>query len=514
MEYGISYCFDDVLMEPLYSNIVSRSLISLETNIGSNGRNLVLKTPLISSPMDTVTEQEMAIQMALNGGLGIIHRFMSIDTQVQQVINVKRFLQYIIQKPYCITLDATYDDIEQLIEKYNVFSFCVVSDLITNDFIGIITRRDIQYMKLCIINNPCMDYKIRDIINNANIIKLDANILSTMDNTLTLAKELMLQNRIEKIPIVSGNKLTGLITLKNIRHYEDNKNKACIDLNGALCVGAAIGIVGDYLERLDKLIVAGADLICVDVANGFNKNLFIALRDIRYKYPNIVVMAGNVCNWEGFVALANCDVDCIRIGIGNGSICTTRGETGIGKGQITSIRECFDYKINNNIQSKIISDGGSTGKTGNKAKALACGSTAIMLGRTLASTDSSPGQIIIRNGRRFKYIRGMASTMANISKQERLDDETQEHKKIHNTEKNKKKKIKTIHSEGVDGYQELSGCVDDVLAQINGGLRSSMSYLGCESIAQLHEKNARKEIKFNIVTSTGVIESNTRVKTF
>ena len=337
----------------------------------------------------------------------------------------------------------------------------------------------------------------------------------------------MLRNRIEKIPIITNSKLTGLITLKNIRHYEDNKSKACMDVNGALCVGAAIGIIGDYQERLNKLIQAGVDLICIDVANGFNVNVFNAIKLIREQYPSIVLMVGNVCNWQGYAALAHFDVDCVRVGVGNGSICTTRLETGIGKGQFSAVLECFQYKIFKEQEYKIsalstamamqipipniICDGGSLGKTGNKVKALACGSSAVMLGRTLASTEESPGQIIFRNGKRFKYIRGMASTMANLSKQEKTELNTDASV---NASVNIKKLKTNFTSEGVDGEQELTGSVADLIEQISGGIKSGMSYLGCENIMQLHNKNAKNEIKFNLVTSIGMTETGIRVKTY
>ena len=313
----------------------------------------------------------------------------------------------------------------------------------------------------------------------------------------------MLEHRIEKIPITySNHKLRGLITLKNIRHYENNKSKACINNDGALCVGAAIGVIDDYMERLHKLVDAGADLICIDVANGFNTNVINTIAEIRAFYPKLVLMAGNVCNWQGFSALNAIDIDCIRIGVGNGSICTTRLETGIGKGQFSAVTECFDYLCQNRklkYKANIICDGGSLGKTGNKVKALACGSSAIMLGRTLASTEESPGQIIFRNGKRFKYIRGMASTMANLSKQE----------------KQSSKRLKTkFTAEGVDGEQELSGSVVDVIDQINGGLKSGLSYIGCNNIEMVHEKRMNSEIKFNIVSSIGMSETGIRVKTY
>jgi IMP dehydrogenase len=541
MNIGQSLCFDDVLMEPLLSKISTRSSINLETNIATNGRSLIIKTPLISSPMDTVTETDMAIKMALNGGLGIIHRFMDMDEQVSQITKVKRFLQYIIQEPYKIVPTTTLEEIEELRNSYNVSSFCVVENINTNKLLGILTKRDIEYMKqkqYDIVNsiqtsiqttNYCdgiNGINYNDSINDNNdiilqaydfmsksIITLDVSMtIHSLEDTLSIAKEIMLERKIEKIPIVNNGILVGLITLNNIKHYENNKSKACIDTNGSLCVGAAIGIVDDYMERLDKLISVGVDLICIDVANGFNENVFKSITLIREKYKEIVLMVGNVCNWQGYQALCNYDVDCIRIGVGNGSICTTRLETGIGKGQFSAVSECFRYKVEYNTQPHIICDGGSLGKTGNKVKALACGSSAIMLGRTLASTEESPGTIIYRNGKRFKYIRGMASTMANISKQEKTET------KINQTNKsntNTQSKLKTkFTAEGVDGEQELTGSVVDVIEQINGGLKSGMSYLGCENINQLHDKSCKGEIKFNLVTSIGMSETGIRVKTY
>ena len=325
------------------------------------------------------------------------------------------------------------------------------------------------------------------------------------DDILIQAKAQMINHRYEKIPILEkgSHRLLGLVTLKNIRHWENNKSKACIDTNGALCVGAAVGIVGDSEARLDALVAAQVDLICVDVANGYNEYTAQAIRRIRSKYPSLVIMAGNVCNSSGFEFLADpsLDVDCIRVGIGNGSICTTRLETGIGKGQFSAVQECFQTKVNNPaLQAHIICDGGSLGKTGNKVKALAAGSVAVMLGRTLASTEESPGQIIYRNGKRFKYIRGMASTMASLSNQEKS--------------KKFKADLSGMTSEGVDGEQELTGSVLDLIDQIKGGLRSGLSYLGAHSIQQLHTKAIKREIKFNLGTSIGMAETGIRVKTY
>lgn len=530
--YGTSLCFDDVLLEPLLSTITTRKTISLNINIGTNGRELILKTPLISSPMDTVTEKDMAIKLALNGSIGIIHRYMTIEEQVSQVKQVKRYLQYIISNPYTININSKYSDLIDAYNKYNVSSFCIIDEYFK--LVGLITRRDLEYIRFCIDSNrdtqtsnighfisQFITKKIIKIINNDTTYENIENI----EHILNTAKQLMLQNKIEKIPITdSSGILKGLITLKNIRHYENNKSNACVNKSGSLCVGAAIGIVDDYMDRLDQLVNVGVDLICIDVANGFNTNVINTTKEIRAKYPQLVLMAGNVCNWQGFAALNDTDVDCIRVGVGNGSICTTRLETGIGKGQFTAVNECFDYlvKIKSQFKAHIICDGGSLGKTGNKVKAIASGASAIMLGRTLASTEESPGTIIYRNGKRFKYIRGMASAMANIGKQEKLSHNdnnnnnniTFNNNNNNNTIKNNKQFNTKIHAEGVDGEQELSGSVVDVIEQINGGLKSGFSYLGCNNISEIHDKRKNGHIKFNIVSSIGMSETGIRVKTY
>jgi IMP dehydrogenase len=507
---GNSYCFDDVLMEPLFSSISTRSSISLETNIATNGRSLILKTPLISSPMDTVTETQMAIKMALCGGIGIIHRYMSIHEQVAQVEKVKRFLQYIIRNPYRVLPTTTYNELQELVLQNGVSTYCVVDSFESNNFLGILTKRDIDAMMED--QQPAINKNVSQYMSSYSqpnfqaVIATNTEVDNNATDLINTTKKYMLEHRIEKIPILdSTNKscLLGLITLKNIRHLENNHSRACIDSTGALCVGASIGIVGDYMERLDALVKAKVDMVCIDVANGYNENVANAISKIRTKYPALVIMAGNVCNKTGYEYLANplLDIDCVRVGIGNGSICTTRLETGIGKGQFSAVLECFQTKVNKGLQTHIICDGGSLGKTGNKVKALASGANAIMLGRTLSSTEESPGNVIFRNGKRFKYIRGMASTMANLSKQEKT------------VNSNKKLKL-DIASEGVDGEQELSGSVADLIEQINAGLKSGFSYLGASNLEEVHKKGKNGEICFNITTSIGLSETGIRVRTY
>ena len=558
--FGESYCFDDILMEPLLSNVKSRRDINLEVDLGNNGRHLYLKNPLISSPMDTVTEDQMAIKMSLKGGLGIIHRFMTIEEQVSQVKKVKRYLQYIIKNPYLIDESESLLDLKSKIESTGVSTYCVVSGLNTTEdifnestannisnmsfritrsisnslsneshkqynnqykLLGIITKRDISFFNEFQPQN--LNVKVKDLmtpLKNIHSITYNGNKFKSLfkngnyksrnfKKMIENAKNLMMRHKIEKIPILDENQyILGLITWKNINHYENNQNSASLDEYGRLLVGAAIGIREDiqdnYKERLNKLMEEDVDLINVDVASGFNYHVIGVIQWIRKTYPNLVIMAGSVCESNGFIALGKAGADCIRVGIGNGSICSTRLETGVGKGQFSAITECFDaafYFGKNNLyhdMPKIICDGGSLGKTGNKMKALAAGCSGIIMGKTLAATEESPGNVIFRNGRRMKYYRGMASTMANLNKQEKL---------------NGKGNINTkFTAEGVDTEIEMKGSVVDIIDQILGGIKSGMSYLGCHTVPELFQKNIDGVIKSNLVTPIGMSESGIRVK--
>jgi IMP dehydrogenase len=509
-----SYCFDDVLMLPRNSDIKSRKEISLTTNIASENRNLSLNIPLISSPMDTVSGEKMAIKMALEGGLGIIHRFMSFDEQLQSVENVKRYINYVFTKPYTIKTNENY---KELNEKYGIKTFIVVNN--KNEFKGLVTNRDYQNTN----NNEIINYtsyyslhkifytkdQFENIINNRNS--------EYFHNFMIYCRNLMMKYKVEKCPIFekiihldvyvkygenyeNTNNLLGLVTMKSVEHYFHNRTKACLDTDGRLCVGAAVGIRDDYLERVEALVKGGVDCICVDVANGHNIYTINAVKEIRKRYPDLVIMSGNVCSAEGFLNLANAGSDCIRVGIGNGSICSTRLETGIGYGQWSVIADCYKIKKDNNLSTKIICDGGSLGKTGNKVKALAIGADAVILGRTLAGTIESPGTVITRNGKRVKYFRGMASTMANISGQESCS---------------KRAKLDTnFTAEGVDGVVEIKGSASDTLNQICGGIRSGLSYLGVCNFIQLDELRINNEIQWVQSTPIGLLESGTRIKTF
>lgn len=506
-----SYCFDDVLMLPLTSDIESRKHINLETNLGSNGRNLILKRPLISSPMDTVTGENMAIKMALEGAFGVIHRFMPFEQQLQAVKNVKRYINYVFTNPYKITTLESYQDVY---DKYGIKTFIVEDD--NKKFRGLVTNRDFQnstdnnlkytsYYSLYKLYYTKYDFD--EIISNRNSEKFK--------NFMLKCKEIMTKHNVEKCPIFEciehldmylpygenrdkTENLLGLVTMKSVEHYFNNRKQACLDNQGRLCVGAAVGIRDNYLEKVSQLVEVGVDCICVDVANGHNKYTIDAVKQIRTWFPNLVIMAGNIITPEGLQCLTDAGADCIRIGIGNGSICSTRLETGVGLGQFTAIRDVYQYKKSKNLDVKLICDGGSLGKTGNKVKALVVGADALILGRTLAGTEESPGTIITRNGKRMKYFRGMASTMANISNQE---------------SKAKRAKIETnFTAEGVDGVVDVKGSVTGILDQICGGIRSGFSYLNCKSFEQLN--NIRDEVVWVKSTPIGLTETSTRIKTF
>ena len=530
-----SLCFDDLLMLPRMSTIKSRSDINLSVNIAKHPRKLQLNIPLISSPMDTVTGEKMAIQMALEGGLGIIHRFMSFEEQLQAVINVKRYIDYVFTDPYTIYNPSEYED---AVDKHGVKTF-VVRDKKTHELQGLMTNRDFNKSTHTSYTNwknliglYYTKEKFQKILSNEVNTNTNNNTTTTPTNNndnnnnendksfedfMNECNDLMLKNRVQKCPIFEivcdydyeygnelyayhkTNNLLGIVTLKSVEHYFNNKGRACLDNQGRLCVGAAVGIKEGFLDNVSKLVEVGVDCVCVDVANGHNYYTVDAVKKIRNRFPELVIMAGNVCTSYGFKILSEAGADCIRVGIGNGSICSTRLETGIGNGQWSSIRDCyFSYKLKNNNSAKIICDGGSLGKTGNKVKALAVGADAIILGRTLAGTIESPGTIIIRNGKRVKYFRGMASTMANISGQEK---------------KSKRAKLNTkFTAEGVDGVVEIKGSVCDILNQISGGIRSGYSYLGVHNEFELSQ--IRNEIEWVQSTAIGLNETQTRIKTF
>lgn len=467
-----SYSFDDILIEPRYSNIKSRSDISLKTRLSDK---ITLNIPIISSPMDTVTEDFMAIEMAMSGGLGIIHRFQSIESQVKMIKNVKRHLSNMIRNPYTINYKCT---LQELLSKYNISGIMVVDE--NKKFVGIISKRDIEVHQVI---GGSMDILVKDMMTPLERVKY------VRKYDITEIMNIYKQYKVEKVPILGDdNSIIGLVVLKNLLYFYKNKDIASLDSGGRLVVGGAVGI-NDYMERGRELVKVGVDLLCIDIANGYNEMMYNAIIELKKEFPSVTIMAGNVCTRDGFEFLCKAGADCIRVNIGGGSICTTRIQTGIGVCQFSALMECS--KVAKEYNVTMISDGGHCGKVGNKFKALAVGSGCVLLGKSLAGTKESPGNIIYKSGKRFKYYRGMASMYANLSKQERTGGDVN----------------KNFYVEGIEGEVEYKGNVIDEINRICNGMRSGMSYLGVRTISELHEI----EVVFNKITSSGLNETLTRL---
>jgi len=425
--------------------------------------------------MDTVTEDFMAIEMAMSGGLGIIHRFQSIESQVKMIKNVKRHLSNMIRNPYTINYKCT---LQELLSKYNISGIMVVDE--NKKFVGIVSKRDIEVHQVI---GGSMDILVKDMMTPLERVKY------VRKYDITEIMNIYKQYKVEKVPILGDdNSIIGLVVLKNLLYFYKNKDIASLDSGGRLVVGGAVGI-NDYMERGRELVKVGVDLLCIDIANGYNEMMYNAIIELKKEFPSVTIMVGNVCTRDGFEFLCKAGADCIRVNIGGGSICTTRIQTGIGVCQFSALMECS--KVAKDYNVTMISDGGHCGKVGNKFKALAVGSGCVLLGKSLAGTKESPGNIIYKSGKRFKYYRGMASMYANLSKQERTGGDVN----------------KNFYVEGIEGEVEYKGNVIDEINRICNGMRSGMSYLGVRTISELHEI----EVVFNKITSSGLNETLTRL---
>jgi IMP dehydrogenase len=474
-----SYSFDDILILPQKSDVKSRKDIDLSTVLTKDG-SIRLHTPIIASPMDTVCTDKMAIAMAMLGGLGIIHRFQSIEDQVEMVKAVKRHLSYVIHNPYTIQQDSTLEDLLRLMHETHVSGILVVDD--SRKLVGIVSKKDLDLDNLC---GSSGSRQVVDVMTPFE--KMHCLYEYDYDTVLNTFRK----HNVEKLPIVDKERnIKGLVVFKNLMYFHHMKDVASLDQDGRLCVGAAVGISHDWKERAARLVEAGVDIINVDVANGHNTIVADAVRELKQRYPSLPIMAGNVCTAEGYEFLCEAGADCIRVGIGNGSICSTRLETGIGNCQFSALYDCSNSAKKYNVP--MISDGGHCGKTGNKFKALAAGASCVLLGRSLAGTSESPGEVFFRNGRRVKAYRGMASALANVSKQQKI------HGKVN---------LDQVTVEGVDGVVEFKGSVKNIVQQICNGMRSGMSYLGCHSLQELHNT----QLQFAVITSSGNHETKTRV---
>ena len=477
LNYDPYYTYDDVLIKPKYSDITSRKNVSLTKQLTPN---IKLHVPIISSNMDTITEDIMAIEMAKLGGLGIIHRYCTIDSQVEMVKKVKRYTNYIITEPYTIDESSNMGEVLSKIKNTNKSLLVINSDNILK---GIITQRDlIHFNSIGHSDHAVLDF-MTAIHKMITIERIELNGLEIQD----LIK-ILTSNKIQKLPITENGALYGLITLKDMLDRSiTNIFKPNLDVNSQLVVGCAIGVNKDYLERADKVINAGCDIICIDVAHGHHQLCGNAVKEIRRLYPEISIIAGNVCTSEGVEYLAKCGADCVKVGIGPGGICITRRQTGCGAPQLTSVIKCA--KKAKELGVTVIADGGHNGCIGNIFKALCCGSSASMLGGMLSGTLETPGQIYTKMDRKVKQIRGMAGIMSNYNKAEKLGQSTNN--------------LETMTPEGVEGYVTYKGPVKDIINQICGGLRSGLSYVGCNNLEDLNPD----EIEFILITQSGYQES-------
>ncbi|HEX2107333.1 MAG TPA: IMP dehydrogenase [Nitrososphaera sp.] len=461
--------FDDVLLVPKRSPIVSRSQTNLRTKLS---RNITLNVPIISANMDTVTESGMAIALAREGGIGIIHRFLTIEDQVDEILKVKRSESVMIEQPYTIRPDLTVAEAKKAMAEFSVSGLLVEEG---GRLLGIITRRDITFEK----NNKL---KVSELMTK-DVITAKAGI------TIEQAKEILHNKRIEKLPVVDDKKhIVGLITSKDILKMEEYPH-ASKDRKGRLLVGAAVGVKGDYLERTEALLEAGADIIVVDIAHGHSENAINTVHMIKKAFPDCELIAGNVATGEGSRDLIKAGVDAVKVGVGSGSICITRVVTGSGVPQLTAVLD--SVKVARDYGIPIISDGGIR-NSGDITKALAAGASSVMIGSLFGGTDESPGKTLVKNGKKYKMYRGMASFYASLGRKYReagpqvVDSDD----------------LNDYVPEGVEAMVPYKGSVVEIIRQMAGGLRSGLSYCGAKTISEM-QNNA----EFIRITSAGYIES-------
>ncbi|MDE6574544.1 MAG: IMP dehydrogenase [Muribaculaceae bacterium] len=460
--------FDDVLLIPAYSEVLPRE-VNLQTRFS---RNIVLNVPLISAAMDTVTESQLAIAIAREGGIGVIHKNMSIEEQAKHVHTVKRAESGMIYDPVTILLGSTVADALRMMSEYHIGGIPVVD----NEGIlrGIVTNRDLRFER-------DLSRKIDEVMTSENIITTESG------TTLEQAAEILQRHKIEKLPVVDKNgKLVGLITYKDITKAKDKPN-ACKDNLGRLRVAAGIGVTGDAMQRADALVAAGVDAIVIDTAHGHSKGVVGVLRELKARHPQIDVVVGNIATGEAARYLADNGADGVKVGIGPGSICTTRVIAGVGVPQLSAVYEVAKALEGTGVP--LIADGGIR-YSGDIVKALAAGANSVMLGGMLAGVEESPGDTIIFNGRKYKTYRGMGSleAMERGSKDRYFQGNETD--------------VKKLVPEGIAARVPYKGLLYEVVYQMLGGLRSGMGYCGAANIEALH--NA----KFTRITNAGVAESH------
>lgn len=457
--------FDDVLLIPAESDVLPAD-VDLKSRLA---RDIVLNTPIMTAAMDTVTESRMAIAIAREGGIGVIHKNMSIEQQAQEVDRVKRSENGVIVNPFFLSPDHLVSDANDLMARYKISGVPVCED---GRLVGILTNRDLRFMT---------DYNvpIKEVMTHENLVT------SKVGTTLAEAKEILMKNKIEKLPLVDEEGyLRGLITIKDIEKAVQYPNSAR-DKSGRLLCAAAIGATSDVLDRAKALIEAQADALVFDSAHGHSLNILRSLAKVREAFPDVALIAGNVATAEGTRALIEAGADAVKVGIGPGSICTTRVVAGIGVPQVTAIYDAANVAAGYNIP--VIADGGIK-YSGEIVKAIAAGASVVMVGSLVAGCEESPGETEIYQGRQFKVYRGMGSIGAmNSGSKDRY------------FQQNNKKLV----PEGVEGRVPYKGLLSDTIYQMTGGLRAGMGYCGCHTIQEL-QTNAR----FVRITSAGLVESH------
>lgn len=460
--------YDDVLLVPDYSSVLPK-----DADPSSKlTRNIDLKIPLVSAAMDTVTEADLAIAMAMEGGIGMIHKNMTAEAQASQVRKVKRSQSGMILDPITLNKDALIGEANKVMREYKIGGIPIVDK--DNILIGIITNRDLRFQR---------DFSIPI----SELMTKDRLITATEGVDLTKAEDILKESKIEKLPIVDKNfKLTGLITYKDILKKRDRPN-ACKDEYGRLRVGAAVGVTPDLIERIGALVKAGVDVVGLDTAHGHSQGVLDATRLAKQEFPDLDIMVGNVATAEAAVALVKAGADGVKVGVGPGSICTTRIIAGIGMPQLSAVFEVAKGLKGSGVP--LIADGGIR-FSGDMVKALAGGAQSVMIGSLLAGTEEAPGEMIIYEGRKFKSYRGMGSVeaMEEGSKDRYFQDAEDD--------------VKKLVPEGIVGRVPFKGSVDEVLYQLVGGLKAGMGYCGSANLEKL------QEAKFVKITNAGMRESH------
>ncbi|MBK6623290.1 MAG: IMP dehydrogenase [Saprospirales bacterium] len=463
-----AFTFDDVLLIPSYSEVLPRE-VDTSTQLT---RDIRINVPILSAAMDTVTEYKLAIAIAQQGGLGVIHKNMSIEKQAEQVRSVKRSESGMIIDPVTLGTEATLGDALDLMEKFRIGGIPIID--VDKKLIGILTNRDLRFEQV-------RSRSVREVMTKANLITAPAG------TTLQQAKEILQFHKIEKLPVVDkDNRLVGLITYKDIMKVQ-NYPHSCKDAFGRLMVGAAVGVTRDTEERVEALISVGVDMVCVDTAHGHSKGVLDAIRSIKKRFPDLQVVGGNVATGEGAKALVDAGVDGVKVGVGPGSICTTRIVAGVGVPQLSAIYNAARAVRGSGVP--VIGDGGIR-FTGDIAKAIAAGADTIMAGGLFAGVEEAPGETIILEGRKFKVYRGMGSLGAmELGSKDRYFQDVEDD-------------LKKLVPEGIEGRVPFKGTLAEVMVQYIGGLRASMGYCGAGSIREM--QNAR----FTRMTSAGIRESH------